>query len=471
MFSKRYESLFQSKEFPPTHYISEKIYLQDKPYGIKSIDLTSGIEIKEYYPSEPYEIKPFAKNLLFVGWGVLKGKKRYHGSLMDQGDIGQVFFLDKDKNELSHITISLPATESKSCLKLADMRPSISGDPPDDLVKAVGLGQITRAKVDYRPWEETSGEEFCNIWVSSIEVPKRTRHIEFKTHKGSMHITNIMAIRSLRKSEGKTKVRILERILKKLLKYIKNETERKVNQNTEELKRVDIFKECESEANELLKKAEKLKGEEASKIFEKAAYLYKDEKKRKEILKSAGERLINKIKEKEYPKIPEIGLQESKNLAVYKDAARVLFLAATYFYQAECLDEKHYEEISQYMEYLGDRFAMHDPPYLKEAFEYWFRMGWISLMYADQVEVEKRKEVINAVNTAYDFYIRKIAETILHLRQPSRSDIDYAIEMCKKMQRYYGEKHIDAPEVMELNEKLCVLEERKKQFESRSKIK
>lgn len=467
MFSKRCESLFQSKEFPPTHYISEKIYLQDKPYGIESINLTSGIEIKEYYTSEPFEINPFAINLLFVGWGLLKGEKRYLGSLMDQGDIGQVFFLDKDENEISHIPISLPATEHERCLKLADMRPSVSGDPPDDLVKAVGL--ITIAKVDYIPWKDTSGEGFCNIWVSSIKVPKRTRHIKFKTHKGSMHITNIIVIRSLWRSEGKTKVRILEKLRKYIKKYIKNETERKVNQNTEELTLEDIFNKYESKANELVKEAEKLKGEKASKIFEEAAYLYKDEKKRKEILKRAGESLINKIKEEEYPKIPEIGLQESKNLAVYKDAARVLFLAATYFYQAECLDGKHYEEISQYIEYLGDRFATHDPPYLKEAFEYWFRMGWISLMYADQVKT--RKEVINAVNKAYDFYIRKIVETILHFRQPSRSDIDYAIEMCKKMQRCYGEKQIDAPEVMELNEKLCALEERKKQFESKSKIK
>jgi hypothetical protein len=127
------------------------------------------------------------------------------------------------------------------------------------------------------------------------------------------------------------------------------------------------------------------------------------------------------------------------------------------------------KKISQYIEKLAEYFEKHDPPYLKEAFEYWFRMGWISLMYADQVETPEG--VIDAVNKAYDFYIRKIAETILHLRHPSRSDIDYAIEMCKKMQRYYGEKHIDAPEVMELNEKLCALEERKKQFESRSKIK
>jgi hypothetical protein len=313
MFSKRSESLFQSKEFPPTCYSSEKIYLHDKTYDIKSIDLTSGIEIKEYYPSEPYEIKPFAKNLLFVGWGVLKEEKRYLGSLMDQGDIGQVFFLDKDKIEISHIPISLPATEHERCLKLADMRPSISGDPPDDLVKAVGL--ITRAKVDYKPWEGTLGEGFCNIWVSSIEVTsKKTRYIKFKTQKGSMHITNLIAIRSLWKSEGKTI-------------------------NKEELKLDNILRECVGNATELLKEAEKQEGEKASKKFEEAAYLYKDEKKRKEYLKKAGESLIKQIEE-----ITEIDLQESKNLAIVTGTARVLFLAAIYLYQAECLNEKHYKK-------------------------------------------------------------------------------------------------------------------------------
>ena len=402
---KRSESIIQSKDFPPTCYSSEKIYLHDKTYyDIKSIDLTSGIEIKEYYPSEPYEIKPFAKNLLFVGWGVLKEEKRYLGSLMDQGDIGQVFFLDKDKIEISHIPISLPATEheseKESCLKLADMRPSISGDPPDDLVKAVGL--ITRAKVDYKPGEATLGEGFCNIWVSSIEVTsKKTRYIKFKTHKGSMHITNLIAIRSLRRSKEK--------------------------KNPEELKRYEILNKYEKEADKLVEEAKKLEGEKASKKFEEAAY-YKDEEKRKVILKSAGESLIKQIEE-----ITEIDLRESKNLALVTGTARVLFLAAIYLYQAECLTEKHYKEISENIEKLADHFAKHDPPYLKEAFEYWLRMGWISLMYADQVET--RKGVIDAVNNAYDFYIRKIVEAILHLRHPSRSDIDYAIEMCKKMQR------------------------------------
>jgi hypothetical protein len=435
---KRSESLLQPKEFSPTCYNSEKIYLHDKPYSIESISLTSGIEIKEYYTSEPFEIKPFAKNLLFVGWGVLK-EKRYLGSLTDQGDIGQLFFLDKDKNEISHITISLPATESKSCLKLADMRHSVSGDPPDDLVEAMGL---FRAKVDYIPWEDSCGEGFCNIWVSSIEVTsKKTRYIKFKTHKGSMHITNIIAIRSLRRSKEKPK-------------------------ESGELKLDDIFKKYKEDAIKLLEEAEKLKGENASKIFEEAAYLYTDEKKRKDILQKAGESLIHKITEYE---LTEIDLQETKNLAVVEDAARLALLAAIYLYQAECLNKEYYKKILQSIEMLAEHFAKHDPPYLKEAFEQWLRRGWISLMYADQAE--PREEVIDAVNKAYDFYIRKLVEAILHLRHPSSSDIDYAIEMCKKMQRCYGEKQIDVPEVTELNEKLTALERTKEQFDLRSKIK
>lgn len=200
VFQGKPESIFESLKLRLglrfTRYLDDEINLPDNTYGIESIRLTSGIEIKEYDVRE-FEIRPFTRVLLFAGWGVIKGEKRYVGSLMEQGDIGQVEFIDKNKKKISRIMIALPATEYSNFLRIADMRPSISGDPTQDIVKAMGL--ITRAKLRYRPSPTMIDEEFANVWVSDIQVPDKARYVRFNTKRGSIHIANLIAIRSLRK--------------------------------------------------------------------------------------------------------------------------------------------------------------------------------------------------------------------------------------------------------------------------------
>ena len=148
-------------------------------------ELKQGMELPFFLPNG-------TTGLVILGWGVLIGPERFHGSLVDFGKIGELRFYGRDDKHVNTIDISLPHGAKPLDLKLADANPIMSGKPSETLVGQAGF--LARVEVRQNP----TAREFwdhVNVWISEVEVPSGAQRAVFNAINGSMNIVHLRALR------------------------------------------------------------------------------------------------------------------------------------------------------------------------------------------------------------------------------------------------------------------------------------